>query len=66
MAANMAVRFMYKHETIIRMNYSYVVSVQSFSLFRSYLRLKAHRQITKTWCFKKYCSYNKACQFSAL
>ena len=28
--------------------------------------LKAHRQISKKWCFEKYCSCDKACQFSAL
>ena len=28
-----------QHETIIRTNYSSMISVQSFSLFRSYLRL---------------------------
>ena len=28
--------------------------------------LKAHRQISKKWCFEKYCSFDKACQFSAL
>ena len=28
--------------------------------------LKAHRQISEKRCFEKYCSYDKACQFSAL
>ena len=28
--------------------------------------LKAHQQISKKWCFGKYCSNDKACQFSAL
>ena len=28
--------------------------------------LKAHRQISKKQCFKKYCSYDQVCQFSAL
>ena len=23
-------------------------------------------QISKKWCFEKYCSYDKACQFSTL
>ena len=26
--------------------------------------LKAHRQISKKWCFEKYCSCDQACQFS--
>ena len=30
------------------------------------LNLKAHRQISEKWCFEKYCSYDQACQFSAL
>ena len=30
------------------------------------LTLKAHRQISKKRCFEKYCSCDKACQFSAL
>ena len=29
------------------------------------LTLKAYWQISKKWCFEKYCSYDKACQFSA-
>ena len=28
--------------------------------------LKAHRQISKKQCFKKFCSYDQVCQFSAL
>ena len=28
--------------------------------------LKAHRQLSKKRCFEKYCSCDKACQFSAL
>ena len=28
--------------------------------------LKAHQQVSKKRCFKKYCSCDKACQFSAL
>ena len=28
--------------------------------------LKAHRQISKKWCFEKYRSWNQECQFSAL
>ena len=28
--------------------------------------LKAHWQISKKWCFEKYCCYDKACQFLAL
>ena len=28
--------------------------------------LKAHRQISRKRCFEKYCSCDKACQFSAL
>ena len=28
--------------------------------------LKTHRQISKEQCFEKYCSSNKACQFSDL
>ena len=27
--------------------------------------LKAHRQISKKWCFQKHCSCDKACQFLA-
>ena len=41
-----------QHETIIRTNYSSTVSVQSFSLFRSYLRLSVNigRNVTSvTW-----------------
>ena len=41
-----------QHETIIRTNYSSTVSVQSFPLFRSYLRLsvKIGRTVTSvTW-----------------
>ena len=41
-----------QHETIIRTNYSCTVSVQSFSLFRSYLRLSVNvgRNVTSvTW-----------------
>ena len=30
------------------------------------LDLKAHRQISKKQSFEKYCSYDQACQFSAL
>ena len=28
--------------------------------------LKGYRQISKTRCFEKYCSCDKACQFSTL
>ena len=28
--------------------------------------LKTHRHISKKRCFEKYCSCDKACQFSAL
>ena len=28
--------------------------------------LKAHQQICKKWCFKKYCLCDEGCQFSAL
>ena len=28
--------------------------------------LKAHRKISKEWCFEKYCSCDEACQFEAL
>ena len=28
--------------------------------------LKAHRQLSKKRCLEKYCSCDKACQFSAL
>ena len=41
-----------QHETTIRTNYSSTVSVQSFSLFRSYLRLSVNigRNVTSvTW-----------------
>ena len=30
------------------------------------LDLRAHRQISKKRGFEKYCSYDQACQFSAL
>ena len=30
------------------------------------INLKAHRQISKKRCFKKYCSCDQACQVSAL
>ena len=36
------------------------------NLFRKNLLLKGHQQISKKWCFEKYCWSNKACQFSAL
>ena len=36
-----------------------------YSIIWSYF-LKAHRQISKKRCFKKYCSYDKVCQFPAL
>ena len=29
-------------------------------------QLKAHRQISKKWCFEKYCSCDQVCQVSAL
>ena len=28
--------------------------------------IKAHRQISKKWCFERYCSCDQACQFSAI
>ena len=36
---------------------------QSPQVFRVLLFLKAHRQISERRCFKKYCPYDKACQF---
>ena len=39
------------HETIIRTNYSFMVSEQSFSLFRSYLRLTVNIGRTVTEIF---------------
>ena len=38
------------------------------SMLHTYLRfdLKAHRQTSKKRCFEKYCSFDKACQVSAL
>ena len=36
-----------------------------YTLFFVYL-LKAHRQISKKWCFEKYCSCDQACQFLTL
>ena len=31
----------------------------------SICKIKAHQQIFKNWCFEKYCSCDKACQFLA-
>ena len=41
------------------------VTVKNLSL-KNILLLNAHRQVSKKRCFEKYCSCDKACQFSAL
>ena len=39
---------------------------KSFKYLPFYQCLKAYWQICKKWCFEKYCSCDKACQFSTL
>ena len=42
------------------------LTVKTENTITNWLYLKAYRQISKKWCFKKYCSCDKVCQFSAL
>ena len=42
------------------------LTVKTENTITNWLYLKAYRQISKKWCFKKYWSCDKVCQFSAL
>ena len=53
------------HQTFTNLSKTrYPCLMKMFDAFES--ALKAHQQISKTRCFAKYCSCDKACQFSAL